>query len=56
MGRNAEPKSVDRLMERRMFLIWFATRNRVPKDRTAVVGRAIAGIAIAGRNEMKEGE
>lgn len=54
MGRDAKPKSVDRLMERRMFLIWFATRNQTPKDRNSVDGRAIAGIAIVGHGVEEE--
>lgn len=54
MERNAEPKSVDCLMERRMFLIWFASRGKTTKDRNAIAGRAIAGIAIAGRDIEEE--
>lgn len=46
---------VEEERDRRRFLIWWASRNHTPKDRNAVAGTAIAGIAIAGRNQI-EGE
>lgn len=54
MERHVKSESVNGRIDRRMFLIWWATRNLTPKDRNAVAGKAIAGIAIAGRNESEE--
>lgn len=54
MERYVEPKSLIGRMDRRKFLIWFVSRGFEPKNRNAVAGKAIAGIAIAGRNESEE--
>ena len=54
MEHHVKPESVNGRVERRMFLIWWAAKNLPPLDRNAVAGKAIAGLAIAGRNESEE--
>lgn len=51
MERIVKSSSVNERIERRMFLIWLAARRLPLKDRNAVAGKAIAGIALVGRNE-----
>lgn len=53
MECNVKSESVSGRVDRRMFFLWLATRNITPKNRTAVVGKAVAGIAIAGRNNSE---
>lgn len=54
MGFNAKSEILTQRIDRRMFLIWFATRGTEPLDRNAVVGVAIAGRAIAGNSESED--
>ena len=54
MDRDAKSESVNARIDRRMFLIWFVAKGFEPKDRNAVAGKAIAGIAIVGRNDSEE--
>ena len=43
-------------MTRRMFFLWLATRVPFVPSSIAIVGKAIAGIAIAGQNTSSLGE
>lgn len=55
MECHVKSESVTGRVERRMFLLWFAaTRNATPKDRNAIAGKAVAGLAIAGRSATEE--
>lgn len=55
MERHVKSESVNERINRRMLFLLWAAKNLTPKNKSAVAGRAIAGIAIVGRGDI-EGE
>ena len=55
MERHVKSESVSERISRRMLFLLWAVNNLEPKSKSAVAGKAIAGIAIVGRSDI-EGE